>query len=158
MISHEITLRSAESTDLERLLTFAYDSPGAPQWTRQTWQRVLGSAGSRAQRFILVAESAGEFVGFGVLGLAGDTAELESLAVRTAWRRRGIARRLCHELFAWARTRGISQISLEVRVSNVAAHALYKSLGFQVAGLRRAYYRDPEEDALVMTRALQQSS
>lgn len=149
-----IILRSAEICDLQRLLTLADGSPGAPRWSPRTWQQVLESRSTGAQRIVLIAESVNELIGFGVLGLAADDAEIESLAVSEAWRRRGIARRLCEDLFGWARARGAKRASLEVRVSNNAARALYESLGFHEVATRRGYYRDPEEDALVMTTEL----
>jgi ribosomal-protein-alanine N-acetyltransferase len=65
-------------------------------------------------------------------------------------RRRGVAHALLADLFAAARTRGVDRIALEVRVSNDAAQALYRAHGFGLAGLRRGYYRDTSEDALIM--------
>jgi ribosomal-protein-alanine N-acetyltransferase len=149
-----ILLRSAEPFDLQRLLALTESSPGAPRWEPQTWQQVLESPQTGAQRIVLLAESVNEFVGFGVLGLAADDAQIESLAVNTSWRRHGIATRLCRDLLSWARARGASHASLEVRVSNTAARALYESLGFHEVAVRRGYYREPQEDALVMTTRL----
>ena len=65
-------------------------------------------------------------------------------------RRRGIARRLLTHLMADATAQGCEGIALEVRVSNFAAQGLYRAHGFRLAGLRRGYYRDTGEDALVM--------
>ena len=154
MSTHNILLRPAEALDLQQLLALAEDCPGAPRWAQRTWQQILESPASGAQRIVLLAQSVNECVGFGVLGLSADDAEIESLAVSTAWRRRGIARRLCHDLLGWARARGARHASLEVRVSNTAARSLYESLGFHEAAVRHGYYRDPEEDALVMTNEL----
>jgi [ribosomal protein S18]-alanine N-acetyltransferase len=141
-------------SDIHRLLALAEVCPGAPRWPPRTWQQVLESPSTGVARIVLIAESVNECVGFGVLGLAGDDAEIESLAVGTSWRRRGIAKRLCKDLFGWARARGARHASLEVRVSNSPARALYESLGFHPVAVRRSYYRDPEEDALVMTAEL----
>jgi ribosomal-protein-alanine acetyltransferase len=149
-----ITIRSAGSADAEGLLKLSEASPGAPAWKPQTWHSVLASAVSGAQRIVLVAEADNQLVGFGVLGRAHDSAEIESLAVTTAWRRRGLGREICDQLLAWARDHGATQAFLEVRVSNSAAQSLYKSLGFQESGIRRGYYQQPDEDALVMTLAL----
>jgi [ribosomal protein S18]-alanine N-acetyltransferase len=149
-----IFVRSAEMSDLQRLLSLAESCHGAPRWPPRTWQQVLESHSAGPARVVLIAESVNECVGFGVLGLAGDDAEIESLAVSTSWRRRGIARRLCKELFGWASARGARSASLEVRVSNTAARELYDSLGFRQVAVRRDYYRDPQEDALVMTAEL----
>lgn len=149
-----ILLRPAEPSDLQRLLALAESCPGAPRWAPRTWQQVLESPSAGAERIVLIAESLNECVGFGVIGRAGDEAEIESLAVSTSWRRRGIARRLCKDLFGWAHARGAMQVSLEVRISNATARSLYEALGFRKVAVRRGYYRDPEEDALVMTSTL----
>lgn len=146
-----IILRPAETSDLQRLLALAEDCPGAPRWAQRTWQQVLEFPPAEAQRIVLIAESMNECVGFGVLGRAGEEAEIESLAVSTSWRRRGIAKRLCKDLLGWAHARGSRHASLEVRLSNIGARTLYESLGFSEVAVRHGYYRDPEEDALVMT-------
>ncbi len=150
----DILVRPAETFDLQRLLVLAESCPGAPRWEPRTWEQVLESPKAGGQRIILIAESVNECVGFGVLGFAADDAEIESLAVNTSWRRQGIARRLCQDLLNWARARGARHALLEVRVSNTAARALYESLGFHEVSVRRGYYREPEEDALVMTTGL----
>jgi ribosomal-protein-alanine N-acetyltransferase len=149
-----IILRSGETSDLQRLLALAESCPGAPRWGARTWQQILESPQAGVQRIVLIAESVNECVGFGVLNLGADDAEIESLAVNTSWRRRGIARRLCLDLLSWARARGARRASLEVRVSNTAGRMLYESLGFHEVAVRRGYYREPEEDALVMTAQL----
>src|ERR1700751_1873411 len=149
-----IIVRPAEIFDLQRLLVLAGSCPGAPRWAPRIWQQVLESPSAGVRRFVLLAESVNECVGFGVLGLIADDAEIESLAVSTSWRRRGVARRLCKDLLAWARARGATHASLEVRVSNTAARTLYESLGFCEVATRRGYYQDPGEDGLVMTTRL----
>jgi len=154
MSAPHIILRPAEVSDLDRLIALAESCPSAPRWAPQTWQQVLESGPAGVKRIVLIAESVNELVGFGVLGIAVDDGEIESLAVNRLWRRRGVARRLCEELLGWARARGARRASLEVRVSNTGARALYQSLGFREVAVRRGYYHDPEEDALVMTTGL----
>ena len=146
-----IIFRAAGTSDLQRLLDLAERCPGAPRWAPRAWQQVLEHPQADVQRIVLIAESVNDCVGFGVLSLGAGDAEIESLAVSALWRRRGIARRLCEDLLGWARARGAKHASLEVRISNAPAHALYASLGFREVAVRRGYYRDPEEDALVMT-------
>lgn len=154
MKSAGIILRPAEVSDLQRLLALVEECPGAPRWAPQTWQQILEFSPAGVQRIALIAESVNECVGLGVIGRSGEEAEIESLAVSVMWRRRGIARRLCADLLGWARARGARHASLEVRVSNAAARSLYESLGFHEVATRRSYYRDPVEDALVMTAKL----
>jgi ribosomal-protein-alanine N-acetyltransferase len=77
--------------------------------------------------------------------LPGGEAELLNLAVRPEARRRGVGRALLALL-------GGRKVWLEVRASNEAAIRFYESQGFRVYGLRKAYYRDPDEDAVLMAR------
>ena len=91
-----------------------------------------------------------------LLGYAGmlavpDEADVTNVAVCPEYRRRGIARRLVDVLIEEARERGITRLHLEVRESNIAARALYESLGFVTDGRRKGYYRQPTEDAVLMT-------
>ena len=150
----EVSFRSAEGADVPALMALAEECPGAPRWTLATWRQVLDSAGGRARRTVVVAESDERFVGFGVIGIAGDAAEIESLAVSPVARRQGIGRSLCEALMRWARLSGASRALLEVRVSNQAARALYESLHFREVAIRRGYYREPDEDGVMMAREL----
>lgn len=135
-------------------MRLAEDCVGAPHWTSATWHQVMVSATIGEQRNILVAECEEGLIGFGVVGVAGDQAEIESLAVSPSARRQGIGRSLCESLMRWARMRGANRALLEVRVSNDTARALYESLGFQEVAVRKEYYRKPDEDGLVMAREL----
>ena len=102
----------------------------------------------------LVAERGGAIAGYLVARLDTPSAELQNLATSPEHQRCGIARALLAELVATARVRGVRDIGLEVRVSNAAAQALYRTHGFRMTGLRRGYYKSPEEDALLMGLSL----
>jgi [ribosomal protein S18]-alanine N-acetyltransferase len=80
-----------------------------------------------------------------------DEMHILNLAVHPAHRRRGIARRLLAEGLVQARALGAELAWLEVRPSNLAAQALYKSFGFKEVGRRPHYYDDTHEDALLLT-------
>ena len=97
-----------------------------------------------------VAEQNGRLVGYSVALLGGGVGHLGNLAVIPEARRRGIATVLLKDLLAQATERGVDRIGLEVRVSNFAAQDLYRTHGFGMAGIRRNYYRDTGEDALIM--------
>lgn len=97
-------------------------------------------------RSVWVAEVDGEVAGFAVWqDLPGGEAELLNLAVDPRLRRRGAGRALVEAMAG-------RRMWLEVRASNEGAIQFYESLGFQKRGLRRNYYRDPVEDAVVMGR------
>ncbi len=103
---------------------------------------------------ILAAVEDGTVAGFAIYLVAADEGELLSLAVRGDLRRRGTGGALLREVLRRAGERGAEKIFLEVRKSNLAARALYKSAGFAVCGERRGYYQDPTEDAILMDREL----
>ncbi len=103
---------------------------------------------------ILAAVEDGTVAGFAIYLVAADEGELLSLAVRADLRRRGAGAALLREVLRRAKKRGAKKIFLEVRKSNLAARALYKSAGFAVCGERRGYYQAPTEDAILMDREL----
>jgi ribosomal-protein-alanine N-acetyltransferase len=95
---------------------------------------------------LLVAELDGAVVAFLLWrAVADDEAEILNLAVDPAARRRGIARALIAQI-------DMPKVFLEVRESNRAAQALYVTCGFEQAGLRRDYYQQPVEAAIIMRR------
>ncbi|HVP70826.1 MAG TPA: ribosomal protein S18-alanine N-acetyltransferase, partial [Gemmatimonadaceae bacterium] len=97
-----------------------------------------------------VAELDGRLAGYSMAWLGSGVGHLGNLAVAPGFRRRGVARALVLDLLDQARRRDVDQITLEVRSSNFAAQWLYRAHGFRLAGLRRGYYRDNGEDALVL--------
>lgn len=91
-----------------------------------------------------------------VVGVAGfwimvDEAHITTIAVRKAYQRQGIGEQLLISIIQMAAQMNAKVVTLEVRLSNVPAQELYKKYGFQRVGLRRAYYTDNGEDALLMT-------
>jgi ribosomal-protein-alanine acetyltransferase/tRNA threonylcarbamoyl adenosine modification protein YeaZ len=97
-----------------------------------------------------VAEREGRLAGYSVAWLGVGSGHLGNLAVTPDQRRRGVARALLADLFDESVRRGVESLTLEVRASNFPAQALYRAHGFRLAGLRRGYYRDTAEDALVL--------
>ena len=93
--------------------------------------------------------SCSKLAGFALLRCFDD-AELIRIAVDTKQRRHGIGERLLDNLLQEARTREIHNIFLEVRSSNVPAIRLYEKAGFINAGIRKGYYSNPTEDAIIM--------
>ena len=100
--------------------------------------------------YYLVVRVNDRLAGYGGMWAIGDEAHVVTLAVQRDYRRRGLGRLLLQGLLAEARRRGVTQVTLEVRVSNVAAQGLYAQFGFHVIGHRRRYYPDNGEDAAVM--------
>jgi ribosomal-protein-alanine N-acetyltransferase len=97
-----------------------------------------------------IAERDGAVAGYSMAWLGHGVGHLGNLATAPAHRRRGVARALIDELLVRAAELEVRAITLEVRVANAEAQALYRGYGFRVAGVRRGYYRDTGEDALIL--------
>jgi ribosomal-protein-alanine N-acetyltransferase len=97
-------------------------------------------------------ETAGdEIVGFADLWLMLDEAHVVTVAVLPHLRGQGIGRLLVHGLIELARTSSMTVATLECRVSNAIARQLYGRYGFYEVGVRKRYYSDNQEDAVIMT-------
>ncbi len=103
--------------------------------------------------FAFVAEEPenGRIVGMAVVWLLLDEVHIATIGVHPAWRRRGVGRLLLASALLKSLRYGAETATLEVRVSNEAAQALYRQFGFKIAGRRPRYYNDNNEDALLMT-------
>ena len=101
----------------------------------------------------LLCAKSGDGITAGYVGVyfMGEDADITNVAVLPAHRRKGLADSLITALEALCRERGVLRLHLEVRASNVPAIALYEKHGFFRDGLRRNYYRNPREDAVLMT-------
>ena len=98
----------------------------------------------------LVAEEDGNVLGYVGSQTVLDETDMMNIAVHPDFRRRGIAGQLIGELISRLKVRGSRCLKLEVRASNSPAIALYTMLGFTQLGVRKNYYRNPKEDALIL--------
>jgi ribosomal-protein-alanine N-acetyltransferase len=101
-------------------------------------------------RLYAVRLRSGELVAYCACWQVVDELHINSLAVDPAHRRRGIAKSLMAAVMTAAAAAGATSATLEVRESNQAGRALYEGLGFRIEGVRRGYYENPREDALVL--------
>jgi [ribosomal protein S18]-alanine N-acetyltransferase len=99
----------------------------------------------------LVVRAGERTVAYGGLWLMVDEAHVTTFAVLPSWRRRGVGARLMLALVELAEEVGARELTLEVRLSNIAARTLYQRFGFRPVGVRPRYYSDNGEDALIMT-------
>jgi ribosomal-protein-alanine N-acetyltransferase len=117
-------------------------------WTASVFQSEMEMM-RRGERCYLVAREGTTVIGYCGLMYAVDEAHVTNIAVAPDYQRRGVATRLLAEL-AWAAIEhGATALTLEVRISNIGAQALYARFGFRPAGVRRQYYENVE-DAIVM--------
>ena len=116
-------------------------------WTKTLY---LGELALRNSRIYLVARAADAVVGYCGLMIIDDEAHVTTVAVDPAFHRHKIASQLLVVLARCARRRGVENLTLEVRVSSTGAQALYSRFGFAPAGVRKNYYAEVQEDAMVM--------
>ena len=98
----------------------------------------------------VVALCEGKVAAYGGMTCVLDEGSVTNIATLPEYRQRGIARAVLKKMLDEAEKRGISAVFLEVRASNGAAKALYLSEGFEICGVRKNFYRHPNEDALQM--------
>jgi ribosomal-protein-alanine N-acetyltransferase len=110
----------------------------------------LSELSQRSTRTYLVAKSNGEVIGYAGMMFTGLEAHITNIAVEPEWHGRKIGSRLLIALITEAIARGADRISLEVRVSNGVAQSMYEKFGFSNVGVRKGYYIETNEDALVM--------
>jgi ribosomal-protein-alanine N-acetyltransferase len=120
-------------------------------WVEQDEDKRRGSA--FLQNLFRKEKEDRSILGYGGLWLMVDEAHISTLAVRPAWRGRGLGEVLLAALIARGMARQAAYATLEVRRTNLVAQNLYRKYGFEYVGLRRGYYLDNNEDALIMTTA-----
>ncbi len=140
----EPRLRPMRLADLPAVMEIARQSLPQP-WSEVVWREEIRSPFSL---YLVLVENGSVSGHIGVKNVA-DEAHIMTLAVRPERRRRGFARALVETALADPTSAGARRVHLEVRPSNLAARALYDSLGFAKTGVRPGYYGD--EDALLLT-------
>jgi [ribosomal protein S18]-alanine N-acetyltransferase len=148
-----IDLRALGTRDLDALEEIERQSYLAP-WSRSMFAAELQKPGALA---IGAYRDTDALVGYAIVSRYVDAWHVMNVAVAPAFRRRGIAQALLERLFEVTASDARRGYTLEVRVSNAEAIRLYERLGFQSRGIRRGYYTDNREDALIMWRDAEQS-
>lgn len=137
MIARRIEAGSmADLGAVEALSSRAFDPGFREAWTARQLAQIVGAPGG----LLLLAWSGSDLVGFALLRVVDDSAELLLCATDPACRRQSIARDLVAVARIEARARGAFSMFLEVRETNLAGRQLYQALGFGVVGVRPGYY------------------
>lgn len=140
-----LIIRKIKSNDAEYLGALAREMFTMP-WSTKAFMELTEDKNS----IFLVAEKAGEIIGGCGLTHILDEGDIHNVMVTPAYRGQGIATQMLEKLLEEGRKQGISEFTLEVRVSNEPAIRVYEKLGFVSEGIRPKFYEQPVEDALIM--------
>lgn len=144
----QVTVRVMENEDIAAVSDLEQEIFSRP-WSKKGFMDALLSENT----LFAVAKSQQKIVGYCGMYLALDEGEITNVAVSGTSRRKGIGGAMLEFLLEQAEKKGIKKIALEVRLSNQAAIRLYEKFGFEMKGIRRAFYQKPREDGFIMIRA-----
>jgi [ribosomal protein S18]-alanine N-acetyltransferase len=157
-----IAIRPMTAGDVEWAQRMAEEAPQAPHWPAGAYQAAIDPRAT-PRRLALIAETPkaaahldrlAPRAGFAIASLLPPDSELEMIVVAPGVRRQGVGRAIFTVLIRELVSSGVTEVTLEVRVSNQPALALYRALGFMESAQRPRYYVDPVEDAVLMRLAL----
>ena len=138
--------KEQENEEIARLEQEIFPDPWSLTALRDTW--------NQKQAQILGAWLDGQMAGYVIVYFAADESEIARIAVDEKFRRQGVAGALLDEMERVLAGKGIARLMLDVRKSNAAALRFYLSRGFKEDGVRKNFYTNPIEDAILMSRRL----
>jgi len=142
-----VMIRKMTLDDIEQVIAIDRVSFSLP-WPERSFRfELTDNPASRCW----VADVDGKIVGMIVVWLIVDEVHVATIATHPDFRRQGIAKNLLSHALQHLSNEGAQSSFLEVRASNLAAQELYRKFGYEESGVRRRYYRDNDEDALLMT-------
>jgi ribosomal-protein-alanine N-acetyltransferase len=144
-------LRELEWTDLETLAELEVDLFAGDAWSTQTWWAELAG---RPRRDYVVAVDGRQILGYGGIDMAGEVADVMTIATVAEAQGQGLGRRILDDLVRRAGRSGATALLLEVRADNEPAKRLYERSGFEVISVRRRYYQPGGVDALVLRKLI----
>lgn len=148
---NNLIIRPMRKTDIDEVHRVEVDCFSDP-WSKKSLMDELKNNMAR----YLVAELNGEIVGYIGVWLIIDEGHITNVAVHSSHRGLKIGDRLVEEMVKLCKSEGITSMTLEVRTSNIVAQNLYKKYGFKMAGIRKEYYSDNKEDAIIMWNQLKE--
>lgn len=146
----DINIRPAYREDIGGMYAVEKTSFATP-WSYESFAENFYNAFSV---YVLAETAEGEVVGFGGMQIIFEEAHIMNVAVKKEFRRKGIADGIIAFMKAYAKEKSVEHMLLEVRESNFPAQELYKKQGFSALTVRKKYYSDTNEDAIIMTADL----
>lgn len=142
-----ITYRQMTVADVEVVHSIE-EAVFATPWTLDAFYQEMTT--NTQATYVVAVDETDKIIGFCGMWIVLDESQITNVAVLPSSRGKGIGDGLMREAIRLAKDRGVIIMSLEVRITNTVAQNLYRKLGFQEGGIRKGYYTDNQEDALVM--------
>ncbi len=140
-------IRRMQKADIRAVFNIELNTFAVP-WPEPSFHHELDE--NPAARYLVAESDSGEVIAYAGAWMIFEEAHITNIAVRKDWRGKGVGMALTKALLQYAANLGVQYMTLEVRKSNLVAQAMYKKLGFETLGVRKQYYTDNLEDALLM--------
>lgn len=150
-MENNLIIRTMTKDDIDDVYKVEEDCFVDP-WSKEAIRQELKNNLAR----YIVAEIDGKVVGYVGVWFVLDEGHITNVAVHSDYRGKKIGDKLIKELVGLCKENNMSAITLEVRVSNIVAQNLYKKYGFKIGGIRKEYYSDNKEDAMIMWSQLKE--
>lgn len=143
----KIRIKEAELSDLNDIIEIEAVSYGPHHWSYEAFEAEFKN---NLARYTCAVNENGRVLGYIGLWCIVDEAHITTLAVHPDFRKQNVAKSLILDMFDFCYKEKIKYVTLEVRVSNIPAQKLYEKFGFLSLGMRKQYYQDNGEDAIIM--------
>ena len=145
----ELIIRNAEERDVKEMAELDLICFADP-WSEESFRNEILT---NERAFYIAAEIDGKLAGYAGLWAILDEGHITNVAVSPEYRRKGVGKAIVGTLIEVAEENGLNSFTLEVRESNLPAQGLYEQFGFKSAGVRKGYYIDNGENAIIMWRS-----
>jgi [ribosomal protein S18]-alanine N-acetyltransferase len=142
----ELTIRKMELKDISEVMAVELASFATP-WQEEIFSQEI-TKNQHAHYYVL--EINGKIIGYAGMWIVLDDAQITNIAILPGYRGNKLGEKLFRFVLQRAISMGITRLSLEVRTSNIVAQKLYRKFGLVPGGIRKNYYTDNNEDAIVM--------
>ncbi|MCL2336399.1 MAG: ribosomal protein S18-alanine N-acetyltransferase [Firmicutes bacterium] len=146
-LANQLTFEQLRPEHLDQVVAIeqtAYPTP----WSKNSFLYEISN--NILAHYLAAVTTDGQVIGYAGIWLILDEAHLTNVAVHKDFRRRGLGLELVQRMIVWAMALGATRMTLEVRPSNTPARTLYTALGFEERGIRKNYYSDTGENAIIM--------
>ena len=143
--SEDLQIKKMQSIHVEEIYKIEEEAFFTP-WSKKS---IISEVKNPIGRYIVIVYEE-QVIAYGGFWLVLEDANINNIAVKEEYRGKGIAKILMNTLISMAKKEGAKNMYLEVRQSNINAQGLYRMLNFKMVGLRKGYYVDTNEDAIVM--------